>query len=147
MFDFIPAWKRNLFLWKVKNFNERYNPYARIASLTKHTQHLTDLLNHASCVCGKRLNLDTAYGCIECEHCHGLAVADWPHHCDVYVEDGHYWCKFCVADVACRYQLASPERLEDFQANPDLAAEWLWELSDGQFLRMVHEAGLRLTCV
>ncbi|GHO77020.1 hypothetical protein KSD_47910 [Ktedonobacter sp. SOSP1-85] len=140
-------WKRDLLLWKLKDFNERFNPYAQIADLTSYTQHLKDLLNHASCVCGKRLDLKNAYGCIECEHCHGLAIADWPHHCDAYLGDGHYWCKFCVADVACKYQLVSSEEQEDFQADPDIAVEWVAMLPDERFLHLVQEAEQRLTSV
>lgn len=133
-------WKRDMFLWKLENFNERYNPYAQIATLTRSIQRLNDLLDHASCVCGKRLDLENVYGCIECEHCQGLAIVDHPHSCEVYLGDGHFWCKPCVVAVACQYQLASPEDLEDFKADPDIAGEWASAFPEGQFLQLVQEA-------
>ena len=140
-------WRVDVLLWKLERWSEWYNPYARIAALMAEIQHLSTLLDHASCVCGQRLRLSTAYGCIACERCQRLAIADHPHGCDVYLGHGHYWCRSCVVAVASLYQLVAPDVLEVLSADPTLVTEWIEGLPEGHFLHLVHEAEQRVTSV
>jgi len=86
--------------WRLRGWNEQHNPYARIRDLEESQSHLTHLLNHASCVCGKCLDYDNSEGLfIVCARCQRLIASNWPHCCDVFLSEV-IWCKPCVAEAA-----------------------------------------------
>src|SRR6266487_5380512 len=86
--------------WRLRGWSEQHNPYARIRDLEESQSHLTHLLNHASCVCGKCLDYDNSEGLfIVCARCQRLIASNWPHCCDVFLSEV-IWCKPCVAEAA-----------------------------------------------
>ncbi|HYU74273.1 MAG TPA: hypothetical protein VEL31_16505 [Ktedonobacteraceae bacterium] len=131
-------WKMQLELW-----NLRFNPYARLHELKKTEAYLTDLLNHASCVCGKVLDYEHIWGIIRCGRCQRLAVCDAGslHDCAIHLGEGVMWCKLCVAEVIQRSRIPLPdpemdiENIAEFVENdvlPHVASGFLQRLDEQQ---------------
>ena len=103
-------WRMRFDLW-----NERFNPYARIEMLQTSRDILADLLNHASCVCGKMLDYEHIWGIVQCSRCQRLVASDVSssHECTIYLGDGGFWCKPCVVEVARASSILPDPDMED----------------------------------
>ncbi len=120
--------------WRLRGWNERFNPYARIRDLEESQSHLIHLLDHASCVCGKRLDYDNSEGLfIVCACCQRLIASNWPHCCDVFLSEV-IWCKPCVAEAARKAGILPHEEMD-----VDEIAEFVEnDLPYGAFLHIVE---------